>query len=143
MQFPYTEVGPGIYHPLIAVLLTGPAGHFLIEGILDPGADRSILPLKWALRLGILVDALTSAVTLQSATGQPLLCKNTTLQFHLLRDFERISWQAEVAIAPDELRRPHWGFKGFLEFFRTVFDGPNLQITLDPGPNLPRTTPPV
>jgi hypothetical protein len=128
---------------MIPVLVTGPAGHFLIEGILDPGADRNILPLKWALTLGVLMDGLTSSVTLQSATGQSLVCMNTTLQFHLLRDFERISWQAEVAIATDELRRPHWGFKGFLEFFRAVFDGPNRQITLDPGPNLPHIVAPA
>jgi hypothetical protein len=111
----------------------------LIEGVLDPGSDRSLISLKHAVDL----DSLTTTVILRSATGHALKCKTTTLILELFRDFERISWQAEVAIATDELRRPHWGFKGFLEFFRTVFDGPNRQITLDPGPNLPRIVAPA
>jgi hypothetical protein len=143
MRFPYTQVGPGIFRPQIPLFVKGTKGAILIEGLLDPGSDRTVIPLKHAVDLEIVLDSLTSTVTVQSATGQALICKTTTLIFELLRDFEQISWFAEVAIAPDALRRPHWGFKGFLEFFRTVFDGPNLQITLDPGPNLPRTTAPA
>jgi hypothetical protein len=143
MQFPYTQVAPGIYHPRIPIFVMGPKRTIPIDGILDPGSDRSLIPLKHAVDLEIDLDSLTSTVTLRSATGQLLTWRTTTLVFELLRDFERISWLAEVAIAPNALRRPHWGFKGFLEYFRAVFDGPNLQITLDPGPNLPCTTPPA
>lgn len=45
-----------------------------------------------------------------------------------------------MPLAP--IRNNYWGFKGFLEFFRTEFDGPNLVVTLTPGSNLPIVTPP-
>jgi hypothetical protein len=66
-----------------------------------------------------------------------------TLPLELRRDSERLQWLAEVAVCTVGLRYPYWGFKGFLEFFRAEFDGPNRWVTLLAGDNLPIATPPA
>jgi hypothetical protein len=143
MQLPYTEVGAGIYRPLLALRLWREAAHALVDGLLDTGADRTLLPTKVARDLGIGVDALTTGVKVRTATGQQVLCKTTSLLFDLVRLPERICWLAEVAIAVEPIQQPHWGFKGFFEFIRADFDGPNRVITLTAGANLPVAAPPA
>ena len=74
----------------------------------------------------------------KTATGQEVHCKVGEVTFELRRDRHVIAWKAEVAIPSVEIRRPIWGFKGFLEFFRARFDGPGRIVSLTAGPNLPK-----
>ncbi|MFL5242800.1 MAG: aspartyl protease family protein [Gemmataceae bacterium] len=141
MRFPYTEVKPGIFRPIANMLISGPAGTTWTDGLLDTGADRTVLTMKIAQQLGIDVLALTEKWTVASATGQNVSCKITRLPFLLFRKPKRVTWLAEVAIAIEPIQRPLWGFKGFLEYFRVTFDGPKRLITLNPGRNLPSTIP--
>ena len=137
MRVPYTEVTPGLFRPLLALFVTGPSGTWLIDGLLDTGADSTLLPPAWAGRLGLDLGSLPVAKTIQSATGQSVTCKLTNLVMELRRDSTRLCWTAEVALPTDAIPKPHWGFRGFLEFFTVSFDGPNRWVTLAPGDNLP------
>jgi hypothetical protein len=141
MQFPYTSVGPGIFRPIVPLLLRGPASTLLSDGLLDSGADRTLLSPRVARGLGIDVAALPIAVSIKSATGHKVPCKFTRMTVELIRGSERIGWVAEMVIPVTGVDQSHWGFKGFLEYFRSEFDGPNRMITLTPGSNLPPVPP--
>jgi hypothetical protein len=143
MRFPYTEVGPGIFRPLIPAWVWGPAGPLLTDGLLDSGADHTLLTPGFARRLGIDVAALPAQMTVKAATGDRVTCKQTTVIMGLIRGRSRIYWRADVAVAIDPLPIPHWGFRGFLEFFRTNLNGPKRFVTLTAGENLPVAMPPA
>lgn len=142
MQFPLTEVGPGILRPLIPILIKGNKQSMLTDGLLDTGADRVVLTSKVAHQLGIDPGDTVASVTIKSATGQQVACKITTVIFSLSRNSTRIWWLAEVAVATTALEKSLWGFKGFLEYFRFNYDGPNRCFTLTAGDNLPAVPPP-
>jgi hypothetical protein len=114
-----------------------------MDGLLDTGSDRILLTPKSARNLGIDVNALSDTVEMQSATRQTVTCRTTHLPVELIRDSVKLCWLAEVAIAIDGIRINHWGFTGFLEFFRAEFDGPNRVATLIAGANLPVIEPPT
>ncbi len=143
MHFPFVQVGAGIFRPIVPVLAWGPSGSLPMDGLLDSGSDRTLLPARQARWLGIDVDALPTTIAVRSATGQRVVCKATHLIFDLRRGASRVCWVADVAVTTQvTLQRPHWGFKGFLEYFLIEFDGPNRAVTLIPGTNLPTTNPP-
>lgn len=142
MKFPYMEAGPGIYRPIIAVRIYGPLCRLLTDGLLDTGCDHTMLPPHTARDLGIDVDGLPIAFTMRSATGHRLTCKTVTLCLELVRDPDRVCCMTEVVVTVESIRKAHWGIKGFLEYFNSNFDGPGRLVTLDPGANLPASSPP-
>jgi hypothetical protein len=127
---------------MVPVAIWGTRGHILVDGLLDTCADRTLLPLRWARQLGIDVSTLANPVTIRTATESSLTCRITSLVFELTRNAERVCWLAEVGITGDEMKKPHWGFKGFLEFFTAEFNGPGRAVDLTAGDNLPAATPP-
>jgi len=140
MRFPYTDVGSGIFRPLVPALIKGPAGFHWTDGLADSAADRTIIRLKLALRLGIDPDVLTPTVIVETASGNRVPCKLSQVIIELRRDFGRITWLAEVAVATlPTVVDCHWGFKGFLEYFRARFDGPGRFVTLTATATLPKT----
>jgi hypothetical protein len=142
MRIPYTEVGPGIYRPLVAVRVWGLDGPYLEDGLLDTGADRTLLTTEVAEKVGIDLAALSSQILIRSATLQRVTCPLTGVVLALQRDSERYCWRAEVAVATQPIRVSHWGSKGYLEFFRATFDGPRRFASLVAGHNLPSALPP-
>ncbi len=98
MRFPYSELAPGYYRPLVALGITGPSKTILKDGLLDTGADRTILPLRLADELGIDMDGLTEEAVVRSASGELLHCKVMRLPLQLLQGGKRVAWEAEVAI---------------------------------------------
>lgn len=142
MQHPYTEVYPGRFRPIVLLHLKGPSKVILTDGLLDSGADRTILSPRSARSIGIDIHTIVPTVAVRVPAGPTLRCKLVTLQLELLRPPDRICWLGEVAVPLAPVRNNYWGFKGFLEYFRAEFDGPKRTITLTPGGNLPAVTPP-
>lgn len=138
MRSAYTEVGPGIFRPLIPLWVWGPDDCYLTDGILDSGADRTILNIPTASKIGIRLEQLTATVNLRTATNQALPCKLANVVLEIRRKPARVCWSAEIGVAVGNLPQNLWGFKGFLEFFRATFDGPRRTFTLVPGRSLPR-----
>jgi len=142
MQFPYVPVGPNLSRPFASVWVHGPTRAILVDGLLDTGADRVLLPERIAKAIGIDTSNLASAPSMQGMTGQLVHCGICNLALELRRQATTIVWKTEVAIALGKIRYPYWGIQGFLEFFRAKFDGPNRVVTLAAGGNLPAAPPP-
>lgn len=60
---PYRAGADGQMRPYLWLVLTGPRGgrRVLISGLVDTGADRSVLPIDYAQKLGYAVDDLAPA----------------------------------------------------------------------------------
>ena len=52
-EFLYMQLPGGILRPMIAVVIEGPSGRRLLDGLLDTGSDRTIFPQREAQVLGI------------------------------------------------------------------------------------------
>ena len=98
MQFPFIELRPGVFCPVIALHFRGPGGEVVSDGLLDTGSERTLITTKLARSLGIDPDQLPTAFQLRSATGHSSSCKMRSLPLQLRRDNESISWMAEVLI---------------------------------------------
>jgi hypothetical protein len=136
------EVRTEIHRPIIAARVWGPAQQVMTDGLLDSGSDYTLVRAKLARNLGIDVDTLSTTVEIRSATGQSVLGKATLVPLQLARESTRLTWLADIVIVPDAIRINHWGFRGFMEYFRVEFDGPNHCVTLTPSDTLPVITPP-
>src|SRR5262245_44626205 len=112
MRFPFTEVGPGLFRPVVPVISWGATRCIFVDGVIDTAADWTLLPPDRAVRLGIDRTKLPGGPSIRSATGQLVSCKTTRLPFELRRDGERCCWLADLAVTGPEVTVPHWGMRG-------------------------------
>ena len=100
------EVGPGIFRPLLAVHLLGPSRARVLDGIVDTGSDRVLIPFEVARSLGL--NPVSSQFVMKSATDDKIPCRRATVNMGLSRDSTRLYWEAEVAVAIErKLKMPH------------------------------------
>ena len=136
LVFPYMQLPGGILRPVIPVIVEGPSGRRIVDGLLDTGSDRTLFPERIAVAIGLKLPTAVSG-TIKTAG-------NVSIGYRLghvvleLRDSQRtVRWKAEVAFAAAPLQLIHLGQRGVLEFFHAAFQGPQRQIVLDPQASLP------
>jgi hypothetical protein len=115
--------------PILPVTLIGPADSRLRDGLLDSGADDTMLPESLAPVLGI---DLTNAPQAQaSGVGNVAVAVRYALvTFRLIAGSERREWTALVGFTSVPLKRPLYGFAGFLQFFTAKFEGDLEEVEL-------------
>ena len=108
-SFPYTRVGNIVLCPWLQLEVTGPNGKAkTIRGIVDSGADISVLPFDYALILGYDLGALTEIPNVEGGSNckieayqSPQHCTATvveipdhgfTLEPMFLKDTTKILW---------------------------------------------------
>jgi hypothetical protein len=133
MRFPYTplRVSQPIWtlsgrqtrpQPLLTVALVGPAATLAGRGLLDSGADDTVFPEDLAALVGIdLSTAVVGEVT--GVSGVPVAVRFAEVRLRLTDGIEFREWPARVAFAAMPMRRPLFGFAGFLQFYDVVFRG--------------------
>lgn len=134
MRFPYTVVRSPKDRPIIPVFVER-GDRRLILGILDTGADLTLLPYRVALELGVMLGR---SQKISTATGQRIDYRPGKVCLEIRSRSETIRWRTEVGFTAAELKVPVFGDKGFLEFFLSAFDGQLREVLLTPRPNLPR-----
>lgn len=135
MKFPYTILITPKDRPIIPVLLEQGGRRRLAHGLLDTGADVTLLPYRLALMLGV---SLGQTARIGTATGQSVSYRLGTVTLEIRSLTDTIRWRAAVGFTAAPLSIPLFGDEGFLEFFRSDFDGELREADLTPKPNLPR-----
>jgi len=69
LEFPYMQLPGGVFRPIIAVILEGPNGWRLLDGLLDTGADRTIFPQREAKAVGIALPVQADGILLTASGG--------------------------------------------------------------------------
>jgi hypothetical protein len=119
--------------PLIAVRITGPSGSRLRDGLLDTGADETILDPNVAPLIGIdLKQAVERDVFL---IGRGIIrCRYAAVTLRITDAVaETYEWDTVVGFAPFPLLRNLLGFAGCLQFFDANFRGAAEEVVLFPN----------
>jgi hypothetical protein len=136
LEFPYMHLPGGVTRPIIAVIIEGPRGKRILDGLLDTGADRTIFPQREAKSIGVeLPREPDGSFKTAGGVSIPYRLADAVLE---LRGFDTsLRWKSRIAFADDPLSIIHLGLRGFLEFFHCTFQGPERKLLLDPRPDLP------
>lgn len=136
LRFPYMQLPGGILRPIIPVIVEGLTGKRILDGLLDTGCDRTILPQREAQAIGVrLPGSPDGAFT--TAGGLSIAYRLADVVLELRSSGATVRWRATVAFAEDPLSMIHLGFRGFLEYFHSTFRGPEQDVVLNPRPGLP------
>ncbi len=136
LVFPFMQLPGGISRPMIAVVVEGPCGRRLLDGLLDTGSDRTIFPQREAHVLGISLPSQPDGI-IKTADGVSIAYRLADVVLELRASGSVIRWKTPVAFAEEPLSILHLGTRGFLEFFHTTFRGPERQVVLAPQTSLP------
>lgn len=138
MNFPYTpyEVEPTpsqpgitiIYRPIIPVRLTGSIGTAVLYGLLDTGADETILTRAMAELVGIITEPLKTA-TVMSASGE-MTVEYGEVIFEFGRGRGKAQWRAVVGIVDQPWAEAVLGHTAFLRYFDATFFGGKREVRL-------------
>jgi hypothetical protein len=136
LEFPYMQLPGGITRPIIAIVIEGPSGRRLLDGLLDTGSDRTIFPRREATAIGIPLPAPADG-TIKTAGVVAIDYRLADVVLELRGSGLPVRWKTPVAFADDPLSLIHLGTRGFLEYFHCTFLGPEKKIVLVPCPSLP------
>jgi len=129
------------HRPVVPFRVTGPTGFLVRDGLLDTGADETVLEEWMAGYLGI--DLSGTPEQPVNLVGRPgtIACRYATVEL-LITDFrETFRWSALVGFVPLKLQYQLLGQAGCLEFFDAEFRGPDRAVILTPNPSGPVTSP--
>ena len=126
-----------IPRPLLAVRITGPTGSRLRDGLLDTGADETILDPTVAPQIG--VDLSKGVEREVNLVGRGVIrCRYAPVQLRITDGVaETYEWDTIVGFAPFPILRCLLGFAGFLQFFDADFRGGDLEVILQPNATFP------
>jgi hypothetical protein len=119
--------------PLLAVLITGPSGYRLDDGLLDTGADETILDPSIAPLIGIDLSQADQRDVHLVGRGS-IRCRYAPVKLRITDGaVETYEWDTIVGFAPFPLHRSFLGFGGFLQFFDANFRGAAEEVVLFPN----------
>jgi predicted aspartyl protease len=114
--------------PVIAVTFVGPSDVWVSDGLLDTGADETVLPDRAVAVLG--VDLTNAPTGTAVAFGQRVPVRYALATLRIADQQEQREWQGWLAFTSAYLRWPLLGFGGFQQYFVTVYHGDREIVEL-------------
>ena len=143
LKYPVRGVGAvfvtSVYRPTVPIRLFGPAGDGLAYGLVDTGADDTILPDRFIKPLGVKIHP-SDYANLAGIDDLLVFVRFGTLDLELSRPGVAYRWSATVAFYPGS--KAILGHSGFLEHFTATFNGLRRHVTLTPNGTAPAATAP-
>jgi predicted aspartyl protease len=138
MRFPYRryDVKPSaerpeataIYRPVIPIRVFGPEGQLSLFGLLDTGADATVLPAFVAQRLGVHLQP--QQASYRAVGGSVVAVSFGTIELEVRQSDEAHRWSAQVGFL-DERTVAVLGHAGFLERFDATFRAARREVILE------------
>jgi hypothetical protein len=129
-----------IFRPEIRITVHGPKGSGDFVGLVDTGADNTILPESIARVLGIhLIAGKGPAAT--AFGGEQIALSYADVQLELVHPNETLQWLARVFFVADgnhDRETLILGNQGFLDYFTATFHGEECALDLEANGYLPR-----
>jgi len=117
-----------IYRPVIPVRVLGPRGDAFIFGLLDSGADTTVLPGFLVDRIGVDLEPQTGRF--RGVGGQVVTVSFGTVDLELHQGNESYRWPARVGFL-DVRTVAVLGRAALLEYFDVTFLGADNAVTLE------------
>jgi hypothetical protein len=145
VRFPYrpyavqpTPAQPGVsivYRPRIPIHVIGSLGNLGLFGLLDTGADETVLPAFLVERIGVEVDPGAEA-QFRGVGGQIVTVSYARVQLEVGKAHQSYRWPAKVAFLQGS-NMAILGHAGFLQYFTATFNGQRRHVTLTANSTLP------
>lgn len=123
---------------MVGIRVLGPKGEARLDGLVDTGADETLLPMSLAEVLGVTFHEGWNSQAVGIA-GDILTMHYGDVGLQLETEDETIAWQTTVAfveLADDVVILGHGGC---LDYFTAIFDGERAELELRPNAALPLT----
>lgn len=119
--------------PILAVRISGPSGARLRDGLLDTGADETIVDPSVAPLIGLNLSQAPEREINLVGRGR-IRCRYAPVQLRISDGIaETYEWDTVVGFAPFPILRGLLGFAGFLQFFNADFRGADQEVVLLPN----------
>ncbi len=119
--------------PYIPIRVVGPRGTARLDGLLDTGADETVLPLFVAGRVGVEIDPEAQA-RFRGVGGHLVTVTYGRVELEVGSGFRAVRWPATVAFLDSGI--PILGHEGFLQYYTASFNGHRGHVTLTPNDTL-------
>ena len=139
---PETGESQIILRPEVLVQIAGPNRSEAFLGLVDSGADNTVLPTSIADRLGIQLRPAQGPSGIAFG-GHELVFQVGQVEFELSDDQTTWTWKTEVLFHQFEDAQDETlilGHAGFLDFFRTLLDPEQAAVELTPNGLFPSNT---
>jgi hypothetical protein len=149
MRFPYQAYPVGgiggahialVHRPAIPVRVIGLVGEGLAYGLVDTGADETMLPDRFIAPLGVKILPDDQA-TIVALGGGAVPVRFGLVDLELRRLGVLWRWSARVAFHAGT--KSILGHAGFLNHFTATFNGRRRHVTLRPNDTAPAPTMPI
>jgi hypothetical protein len=150
MRFPYEAypvpgIGEGrvaiVHRPVVPVRVFGPNGGEELRGLVDSGADDTLLPDLLIEVLGVVI-APGDTTLIRGVGGGRLVVPFGVVDLELSKSRRKYRWSAKVGFTPGF--QVILGNAGFLRHFTATLDGLRRRVTLKSNGSFPapiHTTP--
>ena len=129
-----------VHRPVIPVRITGITGHHDLRGLVDTGANDTVLPDAILEFIGVTFRPGDRAVIV-GIEGSTTVVRYGTVDLEIPGAGGGYRWSARVGFHAGF--RAVLGHKGFLEYFTASFNGRSRQLTLTPNGTAPASTIPA